>query len=199
MLRKLFLIALLAFQSSASGDEPAKSGIVHFNVVDAYGNSLLPSEIKVTNKQDARQTTVSNIAIQTLPYGEYEVRVLVPGFAYWFRTINVDKPDSNIPVGMLAGAMEGRPPTCSVSGTIKGLRREVFAAVGGRGVGSSGAPRHRAADDDDVDALAPQPVHRRARRVLGAQEAQRRRSARVARSRVARGIAVDMASMRWLI
>ena len=36
--------------------------------------------------------------------------------------------------------------------------------------------------DDDVDALAPQPVHRRARRVLGAQEAQRRRSARVAGS-----------------
>jgi hypothetical protein len=123
------LIALPAFQSSASGDEPAKSGIVHFNVVDAYGNSLLPSEIKVTNKQDARQTTVSNIAIQTLPYGEYEVRVLVPGFAYWFRTINVDKPDSNIPVGMLAGAMEGRPPTCSVSGTIKGLRREVFGTA----------------------------------------------------------------------
>jgi len=117
-----FWFTVWGLASSASGQAPSPVGAVHFRILDSYGNPLSPNEIKlVSTTGSAIPGTASAAVVRNVPFGEYKVRIHVPGFSYWDSLIIVDRLNIEVTVVMPIASMEGLPPSCSVFGTVEGV------------------------------------------------------------------------------
>jgi hypothetical protein len=110
------LIPLLAFAQIGN------SGKLLLHIVDPSGRPVTPNQIQVTDAS-GRVSSVKageeDTSIQ-LPYGDFQIRVHVPGFLIWTEKINIHGPLTRITAGMKLGGIEGPDPTCSVEGAIEG-------------------------------------------------------------------------------
>ena len=100
-------------------------GSVVLHLVDSYGDSLMPSDVTELTVLSGTGDDVSpkqfEGTLQDLPYGEYSVRLSVPGFKYWTGTVRVAKPITLVIVGMQVGGLESNP-TCALSGNLRGFK-----------------------------------------------------------------------------
>jgi hypothetical protein len=105
-----------------------KRGTIVLHVMDAYGRPVMPKgirEVRITNSAGTVITTSSEESeIANLPYGDYKIRVEVPGFEYWNGDVHVRTTLTRVTVGMQLGAFEAPKPTCSLRGEVRGIDRD---------------------------------------------------------------------------
>jgi hypothetical protein len=90
--------------------------------VDGFGNRVQPSAIKLTRATGADfSRQVHEGTISELPFGDYKLRILVPGFELWEQTIHIAQPTIWVTAGMRLGAIEGPKPYCRLQGHVSGL------------------------------------------------------------------------------
>lgn len=100
-----------------------EGGTAVFHIMDAYGHGLKPTKVEIKNIETGASFScrVTDSVTCSLPYGDYKVRVLVPGFRYWLGDIHIAQPHLRITIGMQLGSIEGPTPSCALSGQLTGL------------------------------------------------------------------------------
>ena len=100
-----------------------QSGTAVLHIMDAYGHGLKPTKAEIKNIATGASfsCSVTDSVTCSLPYGDYGVRILVPGFRYWLGEIHISQPHLRITIGMQLGSIEGPIPSCALSGQLMGV------------------------------------------------------------------------------
>jgi hypothetical protein len=104
----------------------ADRGTVALDIVDAFGSSVPPTWVKIAGPAGVDFSPKPPIgSAQSLPYGDYNIRVFVPGFDEWRGVLHVRQPETRLTVGMQLGAIDGPKPGCSLHGRVEARGRPV--------------------------------------------------------------------------
>jgi hypothetical protein len=117
----LILVCPLGSSINAAGQDRQtehEKGSIILHVVDGFGHEVQPTEIKLIGQGKDFSPGKFNGELHDLPYGDYSLRVLVPGFRYWKGDLHVRQPIARMTIGMQLGSIDGPLPTCSLSGKL---------------------------------------------------------------------------------
>jgi hypothetical protein len=118
----MLLIIVAAIRAGAGSSCPCAD--VQLMVTDLIGDAVPISTLHFVGSGHDEAGWFKNGRASTVPYGRYEVTVIVPGFNPWHREVEIQNSRVVISVGMEAGEVEGPPKFCSVKGGVSGLSRE---------------------------------------------------------------------------
>jgi len=125
-----YLVVFGALACLGQQNEIGQKGRVVLNVTDTFGNPLHPTEIRVISTSGTEVTlNGTGETLNDLPYGDYKLRILVPGFSYWNGDLHLSTPQVRLTVGMVLGTYEGPKPTCALLGQVVGINQAIAAPV----------------------------------------------------------------------
>ncbi len=110
------LASLVAMCVSGAVLWAGDSGQISVQVMDNYGNSVKAPIISLEN--DGNIVQLSQDGSTVVPYGNYKLTVVVPGFKKTLLNITVNQPRQMLSVALQLGGVEGPTPGCSVYGRI---------------------------------------------------------------------------------
>jgi hypothetical protein len=117
--RPVLLIIAAAMRLAATS--PCPCADVQLTVTDLLGDAVPISTPHFIGDGRDEAGWFKNGRASTVPYGRYEMTVIVPGFNPWEREVEIRNARVVIPVGMEAGRVEAPPKFCSVKGGVPGL------------------------------------------------------------------------------
>lgn len=123
-------VALLVCSACLGQDTApaAPKGILTLHVTDAYGDPVGPAKIIISDDSgkrlwppDPSSMTTSDATVNSLPLGDYRVRVNIAGFSTWLGDLKFRESPKRMNIGMELGTYENSKRTCTASGRITGL------------------------------------------------------------------------------
>jgi hypothetical protein len=115
-MRPNLLILAAAMRLSAAA--PCPCADVQLSVSDLFGDPVSIGTLRFVGESGDAAARFSNGRAKLVPYGRYEVTVIVPGFEAWHRDIEIHSARVIVPVGMETGGIEAPPRLCSIGGRV---------------------------------------------------------------------------------
>ncbi len=138
----LLLIAHTCLATECTTVEPERHGSLHLQPVTPTGEVVTNFRVGLFRKSEASPDQQVDIPLDHLPYGNWWVKVEVPGFRFAWRQVTIAQPKTVLRIEMAVsvgcGTVNG-----VLSGTIHGLRhgKDLWVkAIPLRGEGSREAP-----------------------------------------------------------
>lgn len=118
-MRIALLIPIIAARLGAV--PPCPCADVRLMVTDLLGDGVPITTLHFVGNGRDFAAKFQNGRAGLIPYGQYEITVLVSGFKLWHRDIQIRNANVILTVGMETGEIEVPPKFCSLNGRVTGL------------------------------------------------------------------------------
>jgi hypothetical protein len=119
-MRMWLLLTSICFICSPCFGEELGRGDIKLHIVDCYGHALREARIKMLKPDDLSDTGLAfkGLAAYNIPFGQYVLKVNIPGFNYGIKHIVVDQPLTWFQVGLEVGTYDFAKSVRRLTGTV---------------------------------------------------------------------------------